>query len=146
MNIKVVYHSSTGNTRKLAEAIAEAMSCRAEELDQNDILLSSAVDLMFIGDGTYYGHPDANTVLFISSLNPSIVKKVALFTTCGDKSSIGESLKGLVVQQGLSLVGEPFVCKGEAWGRINKRRPNKTDVENAQEYACLIRKLCGTES
>ncbi|MDL2293754.1 hypothetical protein LJC60_03900 [Ruminococcaceae bacterium OttesenSCG-928-D13] len=146
MNTKVVYHSSTGNTRKLAVAIAEAMFCEAEELGKGDVLLNPAVDLMFIGDGTYYGHPDANTVLFICSLDPSTVKNVALFATCGDKSSIGESLKGLVVQQGLSLVGEPFVCKGEAWGRINKRRPNKTDIENAQEYARTIRRLCGPES
>ncbi len=145
MNIKVVYHSSTGNTRILAEAIKASLSCRAEELGKDDVLLDPAVDLMFIGDGTYYGHPDASTILFINSLDASMVKNVALFATCGDMVSIGDSLKMLVERQGLNLIGEPFVCKGEAWGRINKKRPNKKDIENVKDYARTILQMCDAD-
>ncbi len=141
-NIKVVFHSSTGNTRALATAIAEETACKAEELGKDVIGLESAVDLMFIGDGIYYGHPDASVILFINSLDASMVKNVALFATCGDMVSIGDSLKILVERQGLNLAGDPFVCKGEAWGRINKKRPNKKDIENVKNYARSILQRC----
>ena len=47
MNIKIVYHSQTGNTKKLAQAISEEMGVPAEEITSKPEI--SGVDLLFVG-------------------------------------------------------------------------------------------------
>jgi flavodoxin len=46
MNISVKFHSTTGNTRKVAEAISEAVSVSPEQILENSTI--DAVDLLFI--------------------------------------------------------------------------------------------------
>lgn len=140
-----MYHSSTGNTKKIAKAIADEISCPLEELCKTSIIRGDELDLLFIGDGIYYCHPDISTIMFINGLDASKVKNVALFCTCGDVSSAGESLKRHILKQGLNLIGEPFVCKGEAWGLINKNHPDKKDIENVREFARTIIQVCAAD-
>ena len=52
MNIKVMYHSSTGNTEKLAKAIADTVNAKAEPIGSSAATISKPIDLLFIGDGT----------------------------------------------------------------------------------------------
>lgn len=55
MNIRVMYHSQTGNTRKLAESMAGALGVTAEKIADSSIV--EPVDMLFIGDGVYAGGP-----------------------------------------------------------------------------------------
>ena len=59
MNIKVVYHSRTGNTKKIAEAIAESVSASVETISEN--IKVDAIDILFLGDGVYAGKIDSTT-------------------------------------------------------------------------------------
>ena len=47
MNIKIVYHSQTGNTKVIAQAIAEEIGVPAEEVTSKPEI--SGVDLLFAG-------------------------------------------------------------------------------------------------
>ena len=45
MNIRIIYQSITGNTKKVAEAIAQAVGCNAESIESNIVL--GSIDLLF---------------------------------------------------------------------------------------------------
>ena len=62
MNIRVIYHSKTGNTKKLAESMAGALCVAAETAAESRIV--EPVDMLFIGDGVYGGRPDISTVKY----------------------------------------------------------------------------------
>jgi flavodoxin len=51
MDIKVLYHSTTGNTKKVAEAIAAEAGVIAQPLTEASG--STSTDILFIGDGVY---------------------------------------------------------------------------------------------
>lgn len=135
MNIKVMYHSSTGNTKKIAQAIADALNVKAEPIGEGEIAFSAPIDLLFIGDGVYFGKANKNVISFINRLDPNIVKNTAVFATYGGQAGIGASIKKLLQNKGLNVLGEPFTCKGKAWGFLNHKHPNEADLNMAHEYA-----------
>lgn len=135
MKIKVLYHSSTGNTEKVANAIASALNVTAEPIDVSTAPMSEPVDLLFIGDGVYFNKPSKITEAYVGRLTPALVKNVSVFATYGGSNSIGESIKALLQKQGLHVVGEPYICKGKAWGVLNRSHPNEAELSAARHYA-----------
>jgi Uncharacterized flavoproteins len=134
MNIKVVYHSTTGNTKKLALAIAEAFKVNPEQIGKESIQFSEPVDLLFIGDGIYYGNPSKKMVQFIDQLNPKMIKNAAVFATYGGQLKIGDEIKRLLQNKGLNVIGEPFTCKGQAWAFLNRSHPDEADLNDLKKY------------
>jgi len=136
MNIRIVYHSGyKGNTMKVATAIAQALNIKAERIGKEKIEFTEPVDLLFIGSGIYSHNPHKKARALIKELNPTVVKNAAAFGTYGNHSEIGEQIKNLLQEQGVNVLGEPFVCKGASIGTDNKGHPNTTDLENAKEFA-----------
>lgn len=135
MNTKVFYHSSTGNTKKLAEAIAESLSVSAQPIEKGKGAGSAPVDLLFIGDGIYFGKPHGDTDAFIESLDPETVKNVAVFASYGGQEKIGAELKKSLEDRGLHVLGAPFLCKGQSWALANRGRPNEEDIAAARAFA-----------
>lgn len=143
MNIKVMYHTTTGNTGKVAETVATAVGVKAE-LIEDDVLSSTPVDLLFIGDGLYGGKAHKKTIALISSLSPDTVKNAAVFATYGGQAHIGEDIKKLLQDKGIHVIGAPFTCKGRAWLLINRRHPDEADLNKAREFAeATMEKLSG---
>ena len=136
MNIRIVYHSGyKGNTMKVAIAIAETLNIRAERIGKEKIEFTEPVDLLFVGSGIYMHKPHKKVNKLIEDINPAIVKNAAAFGTYGNQSEIGEQIKGLLQGQGINVLGEPFVCKGDSVGTDNKGHPNATDLGNAKAFA-----------
>ncbi|MDR3211243.1 MAG: nitric oxide synthase [Planctomycetota bacterium] len=138
MNIKVLYHSMTGNTGKVAHAIADALHVEAETIRQETTRFPDPVDLLFIGDGIYAGHAHKKTRSLIKQLEPVTIKNVAVFATYGGHSGIGAKIQQMLVDRGLQVIGEPFTCKGQAWLFINRKRPNESDLALAREFALAM--------
>lgn len=137
MNIKVMYHSSTGNTTKIAYAIADTLNVKAEPI--GDALVSSTpIDLLFIGDGIYFGKANKKTVSFINQLDPDIVKNVAVFATYGGQDAIGDKMQQLLRDRGLNVVGQPFTCKGQSWVIRNRKHPSQEELSSAREFAKAV--------
>lgn len=136
MNIRVVYHSGrSGNTMKVAKAIAELFHIKAERIGKEKIEFSSPVDLLFVGDGIYFHKPHRKTRALIQRLDPVIVKNAVAFGTYGNQSEIGEQITNLLREQHINVVSEPFTCKGDSLGTENKGHPDATDLENVKEFA-----------
>ena len=53
MNYAVRYYSKSGNTKAVAEAIAKAAGVPAVSVDSAEAVLSSPVDVLFIGGALY---------------------------------------------------------------------------------------------
>lgn len=131
MDIKVVYHSQTGNTKKIADAIAEEAGIRAEKVSD---CKSVAADVLFIGDGIYAAKPNKATVEFIRKLDAGKVKKVAVFGTFGGQKKAIELMQELLKKQGINVVEESFGCRGKAWFFLNRAHPNVQDLLEAKEF------------
>ncbi len=139
MNIKVFYHSTTGNTEKLARAIADVMQVEAEKIEKhNSDSFSEPVDLLFIGDGVYFGKPNKKTSSFIATLDPKVVKNVAVFASYGGQKTIGNDISKLLQAKGIRVISEPFICKGQSWLVLNRNHPNASELSKAREYASNI--------
>ena len=135
MHIKVVYHSSTGNTEKLAYAIGDALGVQPASLGEDTLSFSEPVDLLFIGDGIYFGKAHQKTRAFIRELDASAVKAAAVFATYGGQAKIGDEISALLREKGIRVVEKPFLCKGQAWLLLNRKHPTKAELSDAVTYA-----------
>ena len=138
MNIRLIYHSSTGNTAKLANAISDSLNIKAERIGDTPISISEPVDLLFIGDGIYFGKPNKSMIATIEQLAPQTIKNVAVFATYGGQAKIGSDLQKLLKDEGLQIIGEPFVCKGQSWVFMNRKHPDEKDIQNVNVFAKSI--------
>ena len=140
MNIKVVYHSSSGNTKKVAQAIAAAAKVSAEEIVPG-FNLSQPVDLLFVGDGIYAGKMNKRTKAFLDALDGSLVKNAAVFGTYGGQDKVIADITALLKGKGINVCAESFVCKGQAWLFANRKHPNEHDLDGATKFGNDIIKL-----
>jgi flavodoxin I len=138
MNIKVVYHSTTGRTRKLAKAIADTLGTKANQIEKTKFSFNEPLDILFIGSGIYGGKPHKKVISFIAGLNPDIIKNVAVFATYSGMDKIGADMKKRLKEKHLEVIGKPFICKGQAWLFINRNRPNEADLKEVRKYARSI--------
>lgn len=63
MNARVIYQSTTGNTRQVAESMAAAAGCTAESVA--DAVISTPVDMLFLGASIHGGDIDPIVKTFI---------------------------------------------------------------------------------
>ena len=138
MTVRVFYHTATGNTRKVAGAIADELGIEAEMIGKDLISFSEPIDLLFIGDGIYAGKPGKETISFINRLDPAMIKNTAVFATYGGQEVIGERIADLLRNKGLNIIGKPYTCKGKCWFFINRRHPNENDLDSSRQFARSI--------
>ena len=133
MEIKVMYHSMTGNTKKVAETIASVAGVSAEAIGGPETF-SKPVDLLFIGDGIYAGGMSRKTKAFIAGLDSAMVKHAAVFGTYGGEEKVITAMKTLLKEKGIMVLEESFACKGKAWFIANQNHPNQEDIKNASAF------------
>lgn len=82
MKIAVRYHSRGGNTKSVAEAIANAAGIKAEPID---VPLDEPVDFLFVGGGVYggvfKGDIDSSLRGYLETLDPNTVKSLRAHKT-----------------------------------------------------------------
>ena len=127
---EVVYYSMTGNTKKLADAIASELSVAAEKVKKDTRLADES--LVFLGTGLY--GPYQGLKHFIDRTDFA-GRKVALFGTSGEGRGreVG-ALEQAVSTKGADIVGR-FHCKGEFLFLVNRNCPTSEDLENARIFA-----------
>jgi flavorubredoxin len=126
MNVAVRYYSRSGNTKLLAEAIAEAAETSAVSVDSPQAGLDEPVDVLFIGGALYAYGIDAHLKEYLKSLKKENVKKAVVFsTTWISKHSIDLIKKGLE-EQGIEAAEEALHFRG---------RPNDRQLEQAKVFA-----------
>ena len=131
MKYAVRYYTKTGNTKKLAEAIADALGVTAQPLSEP---VKEAVDLLFFGNSYYAFNIDPEVRSFIRSLYKSKVGKIVNFGSAALLNSTFKRVKAEAEKAGIPMADQEFHCRGEFKG-VHKGRPNEEDLKAAAAFA-----------
>ena len=135
MSLAVRYYTKSGNTKKLADAIAETLGVKAETIDN---LLPEKVDTLLLGCSYYAFDMDPQVKEFLRN-NKNNIGKVVCFGTSAMMKSMKKPMKKLTDEIGVELADEEFHCRG-SFGPANKGRPNEDDLKAAREFAASLNK------
>ncbi|MBD3313506.1 flavodoxin [Candidatus Woesearchaeota archaeon] len=141
----IVYFSASGNTKKVAEAIAEGLKSKLK-VDVTPVSKASVkeikdADIVGMGSGIYMWSAAKPLKKFVESL-PVLQEKVAFtFSTSGFGRDMQlNSLKVKMNKKGLCVADSFSVKAYDTWGPlkliggINKGRPDKDDMKKATEF------------
>ena len=134
MKIAVRYYTKTGNTKKLAEAIAEAVNAEALPISAP---VTEKTDILFLGNSYYAFSIDPEVREYIRSLDKEKVGKIVNFGSAAMLNSTWKKVKAEADKAGIPMDEREFHCKGEFKG-IHKGRPNEDDLKAAAEFARTI--------
>ena len=107
MKIAVRYQSRGGNTKALAEAIANAVNVKAETIS---VPLNGPIDILFIGGGVYKWDIDNSLKEYLMKLDPATVHSVAAFSTAGGMNGTNKII-AIVKKKGISVHDETLPVK-----------------------------------
>ena len=134
MKVAVRYYTKTGNTKKLAEAIAEAVGAEALSLNTP---IEEPVDILFLGNSYYAFSIDPEVRNFVRSLDSSKVGRIVNFGSAAMLNSTWKKVKAEADKIGVPMDEREFHCKGEFKG-MHKGRPNEEDLKAAADFAKRI--------
>lgn len=156
MKVLVAYMTSTGNTKKVAEAIYGEIEAEKEIKPINEVQDFGSYDLAFLGFPTHGYGPDKKTQKILGNLCTT-GRKVALFVTHGAPESApevpqwmakfkdaakGAEVVGVFDCQGQMAAGVKFVMKlmgkkqrDEARRDNSQGQPDQMRLERARAFA-----------
>ncbi len=124
----VRYFSRSGNTKIVAEAMADALKVNAVSVDDAGAAIKEDTDVLFIGGALYAYGIDKQLQSYIDGLDASKVKKAAVFSTSWLSRHALDLIKKGLEKKGISVVDETFYVK------------NKANAKQLQEAAAFARK------
>ena len=136
MKYAVRYYTKTGNTAKLAAAIAEALGVEAKPITEP---LTERADILFLGNSYYAFTIDPEVRAFIRSLDRSKVGMIANFGSAALMNSTRKKVKAEADMLGIPTAEKEFHCRGEFKG-MHKGRPNAEDLKAAADFARSLMK------
>jgi len=131
MTYAVRFYTKTGNTKKLAQAIAGELGVEALPLSEG---VNEKVDILFLGNSYYAFNIDPEVRDFIKNLDKDKVGKIVNFGSAALLNSTFKKVKAEASRVGIPMDEKEFHCKGEFKG-IHKGRPNEKDIAAAVEFA-----------
>jgi flavodoxin len=135
MTFAVRYYTKTGNTKRLAEAVAKELGVEALPISTP---VEDKVDYLFLGNSYYAFNIDPEVKTFIASLDKDKVGKIVNFGSAAMLNSTYKKVKAEADKVGIQMLDKEFHCKGEFKG-VHKGRPNDDDIKAAIEFARSIK-------
>ena len=136
MKIAVRYYTKGGNTKRLAEAVANAVGVEALPISTP---VTEPVDVLFLGNSNYAFTIDPEVRAFIKGLDKNKVGKIVNFGSAAMLNSTYKKVKAEADKVGIPMDEREFHCKGEFKG-IHKGKPDESDMKAAADFA---RKIVG---
>ncbi len=130
MNIAVRFYTRSGNTKKLADAVAKIAS--VESMDVTNPLTQKA-DILFLGCSYYAFDLDEAVKKFIID-NKNNIGKIVCFGTSAMMKSIKKPVKKVADTVGVTVADEEFHCRGQ-FAKVHKGRPNEDDLADVSAFA-----------
>ena len=139
MTYAVRYYTQTGNTKRLAEAIADELGVKALPFNAP---ITEKVDVLLLGN-SYYAFTIAPEVKdYVLSLNRDMIGQIVNFGTAAMMNSTYKKVRAVAKTVGIPVLDKEFHCKGEFKG-MNKGRPDENDLKAAREFARNLKKEFG---
>ena len=147
--IVVCASRSHGNTRKIADVMAEVLDARVVSPADVDASELASHDLVGFGSGVYAMRFDAELRELVESLLPGEGRPVFLFATSGAPElpwlGFTREVRDALESRGYRVEGS-FTCRGwDTWGPLgffgglNRGRPHAGDLRNARRFAAELR-------
>ena len=130
MKVAVRYYTRSGNTKKLADAISEALNIEAFDVS---VPLSEKTDILFLGCSYYAFDIDPIVKDFIVN-NKDNIGKIVCFGTSAMMKSMKKPVAKVAKTVGIAVSDEEFHCRGR-FGKIHKNSPDADDLKDAAEFA-----------
>ena len=134
MTVAVRYYTKTGNTKKLAEAVAKAVGAEALPISEP---ITEPVEILFLGNSYYAFTIDPEVRSFVKSLDKEKVGKIVNFGSAAMLNSTYRKIKAEASKVGIPMDEREFHCKGEFKG-IHKGKPDENDLKAVAEFAQKI--------
>lgn len=130
MKIAVRYYTRSGNTRKLAEAVAKAVNTQANDVS---VPLTEKADILFLGCSYYAFDVDEAVKKFITE-NKDRIGKIVCVGTSAMMKSMKKPIAKIATPLGIPVAEEEFHCRGE-FKMFHKNRPDADDLSRAADFA-----------
>ena len=134
MTFAVRFYTKTGNTKRLAEAIAKELGVEALPIS---IPVTEKVDILFLGNSYYAFSIDPEVRSFIQSLDKSKVGKIVNFGSAALLNSTFKKVKAEADRVGIPMDEREFHCRG-AFKGLHRGKPDASDLKAAAEFAKKI--------
>ncbi|MCR5286268.1 MAG: flavodoxin [Treponema sp.] len=131
MKYAVRFYTKTGNTKKLADALAAELGVEALPISEG---LNEKVDVLFLGNSYYAFSIDPEVRAFVAGLSKENVGKIVNFGSAAMLNSTYKKVKAEADKVGIPMDDREFHCKGEFKG-LHKGRPNEEDLKAIVEFA-----------
>ncbi len=138
MKIAVRYYSRGGNTKKVAEAIAQALGVKAETVERP---LEEKTEMVFLGSAVYAAGVDEEVKRFLRR-NADKIGTLYSFSTAALLPSTYPQIRKLAEECGIRLSEREFHCRG-SFALLHRGRPNEGDLTRAAAFAKLAVKKAG---
>ena len=133
MKVAIRYYTRGGNTKKLADAISEAIGVEAKTTSEP---LTEDVDILFLGSSVYAYGVDDEVKKFIGGIDVKVGKVVNFSTAALIKSTYKQVAK-LLAEKNIPFAKEEFACKG-SFAMMHKGKPDADDCKAAAAFAKRI--------
>ncbi len=131
MTYAVRYYTKTGNTRRLAEAVAGELGVEARPISDP---ITEPVDRLFLGNSYYAFSIDPEVREFVASLDKDKVGRIVNFGSAAMLNSTYKKVRAEADKVGIRMDDREFHCRGEFKG-LHKGRPNEDDLKAAIAFA-----------
>ena len=130
MKIAIRYYTQTGNTKKLAETIAEELGVAAKPVSEP---LEEKTELVFLCDSIYWAGIDKSVKGFVRDNADKIGTLINVSTAALIESSYGQ-MKKLAADAGVKLCEKEFHCRGK-FSALHAGHPDEADLKATREFA-----------
>ena len=126
----VRYYSRSGNTKLVADSIAQAIGTTAISVDQADAKITQSIDTLFVGGALYAYGLDKHLKKYLNELDAKNVKKAVLFSTSWISKHSLDLMRKQLEEKVIKVLPETFYVKNKA---------SQAQLEQAKEFAkqCL---------
>lgn len=122
----VRFYSRSGNTKALAEALAEGAGTTAVQVDQPNAALTEPVDVLFVGGALYAYGLDKHLKEYLSTLDGSLVKKAVVFSTSWISKHSLDLIRKALEERGIEVAQQAYYAKNH---------PSDTQLAEAKAFA-----------
>lgn len=130
MKVAVRYYTQTGNTKKLADAIAAKLGVKAESVDQP---LTDKTEILFLCNSVYWAGIDKHVKQFVKD-NAGNIGMIVNVSTAALKESTFSQMKRVAEENGVRLSDQEFHCRGK-FAAMHSGHPDQEDLEAVKSFA-----------
>lgn len=135
MKFAVRFFTKTGNTKKLADAIAQELDIQARDLTSP---LEEKAEILFLCNSVYWAGADGSVKNYIVK-NKDKIGLIVNVSTAAMKESTYSQIKKFAEKNGVRVSDKEFHCKGK-FAALHSAHPDQTDIAAVRSFA---RKVTG---